>query len=86
MAFQIRHRRGLRVYFQPFAWVTHAESTTYGGADSTKQKLLEAGKLKFKQKWSRVLAHHGPQRQWDSKGKKFWLRDHEDAFPHSTRL
>ena len=64
MAFQVRIRARLRVFVQPFASVTHAESTTYGGQgrEAKKASLMEEGRRKFLSKWKRVLLFHGPSK------------------------
>lgn len=88
MAFQVRVRARLRVFVQPFASVTHAESTTYGGKgrEAKKSSLMEEGRRKFLSKWKRVLLFHGPSKIESAPKNEKWLRDHDDVFDQATRL
>jgi hypothetical protein len=88
MAFQVRERAGLRVLVQPFAKVTHAESTTYGGAgrEALKAQLMARGQAKFFAKWRATLAFHGSSKLSRAPPHDKWLRDHDDVFDHASRL
>jgi hypothetical protein len=87
MLHQVRHNAGLRVVFQPFSGVTHAESTTYGGKgkEQQKQSLMDSGRRKFHEKWKSVLSYHGPSKLSHAPKNEKWLRDHDDVFDHATR-
>lgn len=78
---------GLRVLVQPYARVTHAESTTYGGKgkERAKEKLMEHGQAKFYNKWKHALTFHGASKINRAPKNEKWLRDHNDVFDHATR-
>lgn len=56
LCMRIRHEHKMDIYYQPFAKLIHFESISYGKEKSSKkERLMQANKAKFFEKWKTVL-------------------------------